>query len=78
MTITQVKHADKNKYKTQHLKIGRNTWDGHHHGLPVVSTTARGQGGTAVHPPLLLVYGFSSWLFSFLRVFVPKYWYLAT
>jgi len=76
---TQVKHADKNKYKTQRSGSGRNTWDSHHHGLLVVRVAQPCcLGRTAVHPPLLPVCSFSSWLFGFLPVFVLKCWYLAT
>jgi len=46
----QAKHADKNKYKTQHSR-SESAWPGRsHHGQLVVFTTAHGDGRTVVLP----------------------------
>jgi len=48
--LTQAKHADKKKYKTQHSGSG-SVWPGKsHHGQPVVFTMARGGGCMVVLP----------------------------
>ena len=69
---------NQNKYKMQRSRCRRSTQDSHHHGWPVVRVArpcclAR----TAVHSPLLPVYGFSLRLYDFLLVFVLKCQYLA-